>query len=258
MIVIKLGGAALKSSLSDPALFKALASSEKPFVVVHGGGPEINKLSELMGIEAHFVEGQRVTTPQSVEIVEMVLAGKINPALVRGLAVHGRRALGMSGVSCGLLECGVEDEKLGRVGRVDRVNVDLLRLVLDQGVTPVVAPVGVFSKTTPFAGSAANVNADLAAAKIATALGATQLLFLTDRDGILDSAGDVVSELSAKSLREMLASSSISGGMKVKARAILETLEQVPTCRIEVMNGIDPDVLSAALEGRSSGTVVRG
>jgi acetylglutamate kinase len=258
--VIKLGGAALKESLSDARLYEAVATARAAgslprLVVVHGGGPEINKLAEKLGLKSEFIDGQRVTSPEFMEVVEMVLRGKVNPALVRGFLRKGLVALGLTGVDLGLFECAPEDARLGRVGHVKRVLVSALEPLLKNAVVPVVAPIGVF-KEGPAAGETCNVNADLAASRLAVDLKADRLLFLTDKDGILDSGGAVIRSLSLASLKDLYSSSTVSGGMKVKVRAILEVLEANPSCKVEVMNGLDPAVLSAALLGKSTGTAI--
>lgn len=252
MIVVKLGGAALKQSLTDPLLFSVLASSREPIVIVHGGGPEINQTCERLGLVFDFVDGQRVTSPAVMDVVEMVLSGKVNPAIVRGLLAAGRPAVGLSGVDGALLKCEPENPKLGQVGRVTQVAASLLTTLTAQGFVPVVSPVGLFSDGKP-----CNVNADLAAAQIAVALKASQLLFLTDRDGILDAEGGTMAELSAAKLRELAASNVVSGGMKVKARAILEVLDEVSSCRVGVMNGLDAVALGSALAGHAVGTRIK-
>lgn len=252
MIVLKLGGAALKATLSSPELFAAIAGCRQPLVIVHGGGPEINKLCEDRGLTFSFVGGQRVTTPEVMECVEMVLTGKINPSLVRGLLAAGRSAEGLSGVSGAMLECEEENPALGLVGRPVRSNVSAIRSVIERGGIPVVSPVGLLPGSKP-----CNVNADLATARLAADLRAERLLFLTDKDGILDAGGSPIAELSVDSLKELVRSETVSGGMKVKARAILETLAANPDCRVEVMNGLEPAVLASALTGGTRGTRIR-
>jgi acetylglutamate kinase len=253
MIVVKLGGAALKGSLGDPALFRIFAGLREPFVIVHGGGPKISEISQALGLEAEFVDGQRVTTPEVLEVVEMVLRGHVNPAIVRGLLRAGRSAAGLSGVDAELLRCDFENPALGLVGRVEKVNPKIIRDLLALDLAPVVAPVGLLHN-----GQACNVNADLAAAALAVALKADRLLFLTDRDGILDAEGELVRSLSGAHLRELAQSDVISGGMKVKARAMLEVLEALPQCRIEVMNGLSAEALRQSFEnGASVGTAIR-
>jgi acetylglutamate kinase len=255
VIVIKLGGAALKSTLSEKSFFQTLANAKRktsvPFVVVHGGGPEINAMAKRLGLTAEFFEGQRITDSAHLEVVEQILSGKINPTLVRGFLTEGISAFGLSGVDGGLFECAPEDERLGLVGHVKKLRAEILHSLLDMGTVPVVSPVGLFSDFTP-----CNVNADLAAAAIAAHLKADRLLFLTDKDGILDAQGSTIAELSRSHLQSLIDEQAVSGGMKVKARAILETLARHPNCQVSVMNGLDWGALEAALSGRNIGTRV--
>lgn len=254
MIVIKLGGAALKNSLGSPELFEILAQIKEPLLIVHGGGPEINALSLKLGFEGKFHDGQRVTDAQHLEAVEMVLSGKVNSTLVRSSLKAGLNAVGVSGCDAGLLRCEPEAKELGLVGHVTKVNVHFLHLLLNNHYVPVVSPVGFFNGYLP-----CNVNADLAASALAQQLGATKLLFLTDRDGILDSQGQAMATLTRSHLEGLLKNGdSISGGMKVKARAILETLDILPKCEISVMNGTDWQALTESLlQGKAVGTQIR-
>jgi acetylglutamate kinase len=249
MIVIKLGGAALKATLAEPRLFQALASCREPLVIVHGGGPRINAIAESLHIKSDFVGGQRVTSPEMMDVVEMVLSGGINPALVRGLLKAGRKAFGLSGVQGGIFHCSVENPALGLVGKVDRVDTAPILSLLQQGYLPVISPVGLLPGFEP-----CNVNADLATARVAMDLKATRVLFLTDKDGILDAEGSTLRILTRPHLESLMASEVVSGGMKVKARAILEVLAANPEALVSVMNGLEPEVLSAALQGADPGT----
>jgi acetylglutamate kinase len=256
-MVVKLGGAALKATLESPELFEAFAQfKDTPMVIVHGGGPAINKLSELMGLKSEFIDGQRVTSREHLEVVEKVLSGEINPKLVRGFLKAGRKAFGLSGVDGALLECELENKALGFVGKVSRVNSNPIDYLLKTGFLPIVAPVGVFNSKSEWAGSACNVNADLAAASLASAMSASRLLFLTDKDGILDSSGDVISQMSKESLSKLLNTPTIHAGMKVKARAILEFLDSSTSASVQVMNGLNPASLKKALEQSNTGTKI--
>ena len=248
-MVIKLGGAALKKSLEDSDLFQILAGVRTPVVIVHGGGPEINKLSAALGLQAEFSEGQRVTTNDVLAVVEMVLRGKIAPKLVRGLLAAGRSAVAISGCDGALFECAPEQAHLGRVGHVAKMNDKLLRELLRLGHIVIISPVGLFPD-----GGACNVNADLAASKVAEVLGAKRLLFLTDKDGILNAKGDLLRALSRTELEKLVQSAGVTGGMKVKARAMLELASRHPNCQIEVMNGLDGRALRLAIQGRAAGT----
>ena len=252
MIVVKLGGAALKASLQNPALFAPFRNVKDKLLIVHGGGPAINQLAEKMQLATEFFEGQRVTTAEHMKVVEMVLSGSINPEIVRGLLIAGVRAVGLSGVDGKLLECVEENPKLGLVGKVTSVRSDVLDAIWEKGLTPVVSPVGLFEN-----GQACNVNADLAAAALASQLGAEKLLFLTDKDGILDAKGEALAQMSREDLEALNQTPTISGGMKVKVRAILEFLESRPGAEVAVMNGLDALPLTQYFEGTHLGTAIR-
>lgn len=252
--VIKLGGAALKSTLKDDQFLNFLAKhipAKDELILVHGGGPEINEMAERFGIVSSFHDGQRVTSPELLGIVQMVLCGKINPQIVHGLNQRGVRAVGFSGVDDGLLQCDPEDPRLGKVGFVRKVKTEILDSVLAKKIIPVVAPLGILPD-----GSVCNVNADVAAAGIAKAMKADKLLFLTDRDGILDARGSAVANLKKETLIHMMNSSEVSGGMKVKARSILDVLENHAGCNVMVANGLDLKVLGDFFAGRAIGTKI--
>lgn len=251
MIVLKLGGAALKATLHDSAFFKVLSQLDENLVIVHGGGPEINKLSEALNLKADFYEGQRITSPEVLEVVEMVLSGKVNPALVRGFLQAGRPAFGLSGVAGGCLVCSEENPKLGLVGKVEKVKTEFFHDLLKNGIVPVISPIGIFAD-----GRACNINGDLAASKIASSLKAQRLIFLTDKDGILDAQGHTMKELSRTELQRLAQTETITGGMRVKARAMLEALADYPALKVEVMNGLDPAALLQSLRG-GGGTALR-
>jgi acetylglutamate kinase len=223
--VIKYGGAAMvkdslkKSFCNDISLLRSVGL--KP-IVVHGGGPEITRTLEKLGGKAEFIDGIRVTSSSDLKVVEMVLTGSINTELVTLLNQVSSNAVGVSGKDGGLLRArklqaeGGRD--LGQVGEVTRVNRDFLEMLLGQNYVPVISPIGIGED-----GQSYNINADAVAAKVASAIGAQKLIYLSDVPGIL-KAGELVSELSAKDLEALLADGTIQGGMKAKVRSILEVL----------------------------------
>jgi acetylglutamate kinase len=223
--VIKYGGAAMvkeslkKSFCNDISLLRSVGL--KP-VVVHGGGPEITKTLEKLGGKAEFIDGVRVTSSSDLKVVEMVLTGSINTELVTLLNQDSGNAVGVSGKDGGLLRArkiqaeGGRD--LGQVGEVTRVNKDFLEMLLGQNYVPVISPIGIGED-----GQSYNINADAVAAKVASAIGAQKLIYLSDVQGIL-KAGELVSELTAAGLEDLMADGTIQGGMKAKVRSILEVL----------------------------------
>ncbi len=251
MIVIKLGGSTLEKALQEPFFFQTIARAKSKIVLVHGGGPDITSLCEKLNLKTSFHEGLRVTSPEAMEATEMALSGKVNKNIVRALLKEKVQAVGISGVDSGLLLCDVENPNLGKVGKVKSVQIKLLNTLLDANFLPVVSPVGLFAD-----GSSCNVNADLAASNIATALKAEKLLFVTDQDGIWDQDKKILKQIRIAELDKMSEQGILQGGMKVKARAICEMIRAAPTCRVEVLNGESGSFLADSLSGKTSGTLV--
>jgi acetylglutamate kinase len=231
-LVIKYGGSAMKEAVlrrhfaQDIVLMKFVGLHP---VVVHGGGPQIGATLKRMGKETRFVRGMRVTDADTMEIVEMVLSGKLNKDLVQLIHSQGGRGIGLSGKDGGLVEARkmlLEEgegagEDLGFVGEVVRVNPAIIQ-DLDRGTyIPVVAPIGVGE-----GGETYNINADLVASRLAIALGADKLVLLTDVPGILDGAGRLVSSIPLSELEGWLARKEITGGMIPKVRCCFEAVSQ--------------------------------
>ncbi len=225
-LVIKLGGAAaaavdLDTVLQDVVLLRFVGM--RP-VLVHGGGPEITAWQERMGMTPRFVDGLRVTDAATMEVVKMVLTGKVGPDLVARIHRLGGNAIGLSGEDGPTLlvrparNGGGED--LGLVGEVDHVNIEPVVSILDQGRIPVVASIGL-----GYDGETYNVNADAVAAELAVALDATKLILLTNVDGVHDRDGALVSELDGERAEQLITAGVIAGGMIPKVRAALRALE---------------------------------
>jgi len=234
-LVIKYGGAAMK----EPELKKGFAQDISLFqtlgiqvVLVHGGGPQIGNLLEELHIPTRFVEGLRVTDSRTMDVVEMVLAGKINKEIVNLINGAGGRAVGLSGKDGHLLQAqklefyrprGDEPPEIidiGHVGEVTGVNTDLIRTLLEQRFLPVIAPVGVGEQ-----GETYNINADSVAGAVAGALRAAKLILLTDVPGVMDPEGGLVSSLTRLQAITMLEQGAILGGMIPKIKCCLEALE---------------------------------
>lgn len=247
-VVIKYGGAAMeRADLKEPFALDVILLrlvGMKP-VIVHGGGPQIGSLMKRLGKEPRFVGGMRVTDEETVEIVEMVLVGKINQEIVGLINHHGGKAVGLSGKDAGLLRARKrkhrlptgEEVDLGLVGEVELVNVEPIRLLEDNGFIPVIAPVGVGSE-----GETYNINADLVAGEVAAALGAEKLIHLTDVQGILDSAGKLVSTLSRKEAERLVTAGVIDGGMLPKVESALRALEG-GTAKAHIIDGRVPHAI---------------
>jgi acetylglutamate kinase len=218
--VVKIGGSALSDGAWLTAFAGAAAESRVPLVVVHGGGPDITRLSERLGIEVRWQHGRRVTSPEALDVASMVLNGRINQRVVCALLAAGVDALGLSGVDGGLLRASLaEGGALGRVGRVNAVRSALLRTLIAEGQTVVVSPISLGEDGEPL-----NVNADDAAAAIASALGATELVFLTDVPGVRDAAG-LRRWLDAGEAAGLVTSGIAAGGMGVKLSAGMRALD---------------------------------
>lgn len=221
-VVIKLGGHAMGSDAAmaefarDVTLMRQVGVQP---VVVHGGGPMINQMLERLNITSTFVEGKRVTDEATIEVVEMVLSGLVNARIVQAITAQGGRAVGLSGKDSGLITCEPEDPALGLVGRPSSVDTTVLRDLADKGIIPVIAPLGMGR-----AGETFNINGDTAAGAIAAALQADRLLLLTDVDGVKNGAGDVLTELTASQITDMVADGTIAGGMIPKTQTALDAL----------------------------------
>src|SRR5690606_14534645 len=254
VFVVKYGGhamidEALKQSFArDVALLRYVGIQ---VVVVHGGGPQINKTLQQMGITSTFSGGHRVTDDATMDVVEMVLGGQINSEIVGLISEQGGRAVGLSGKDAQLMTAvrkgpmTITDQAgesltvdLGRVGEIQTVRPALLRDLLDHGYVPVVAPIAKSDM-----GEALNVNADTAAGKIASALGAAKLVLMTDVSGVKDQNGELVPSLAAKQAREMIAASVIVGGMIPKVECALAAVDS----GVEKVHIVDGRTLHALL-----------
>lgn len=237
-VVIKLGGSTLGSedtTLQDIALLKHL--NIQP-VIVHGGGNTITQWLGRIGKQAQFVRGLRVTDDETMEVVRMTLAGKVNTELVSSLNALGVRAVGVSGLDARTIEARPMSADLGLVGEVTRINLALLHVLIDAGYVAVIAPIGSGEGDT-----ALNLNADTAAGEIAAALQAEKLICLTDVPGVKGTDGKLISQCDRKQVEEMIQSGVISGGMIPKVQACLKALDGVRRAHI--------------IDGRASHALVR-
>ncbi|MCL4111707.1 UNVERIFIED_CONTAM: hypothetical protein GTU68_023663 [Idotea baltica] len=189
-------------------------------VIVHGGGPMINEMLEKLDIKSEFVNGKRVTDAATVEVVEMVLSGRVNKRIVQAINAQGGRAMGLSGKDGDLMVCDQTNPELGFVGTPTELNTDVLRTLFKDNIIPVIAPIG-----TGRDGETFNINGDTAAGAIAAALKADRLLLLTDVAGVKDAEGEVVTELTPAQIRDLMASGVIAGGMIPKTETALNAIE---------------------------------
>ena len=224
-IVIKYGGSAqtsemLKEQFAQDIVLLHLVGM-KP-IVVHGGGKSITDLLSKLGVETKFVDGQRVTTKEVMRVAEMVLSGQINKEIVSLLDNHGSKAIGISGKDGGFLKGMPKDfENFGYTGRIEHVNPEIVNNIIEDGAIPVIAPIA-GSSTMGHPGF--NINADLAASKIAVAMEARKVLFLTDTPGVLDKEMKLITNLSIEKTEALKADGTIQGGMVPKVDACIEAL----------------------------------
>lgn len=233
--VIKYGGAAqtedkLKNEFALDAVLLNFIGIR--LIIVHGGGPKISETMKRMGKEPAFIQGQRVTDKETMDIVEMVLGGLINKEIVALINNHGGKAVGLSGKDGGLIkakkklikksakpgEKGIID--IGLVGEVEAVNPEILNSLEKDGFIPVISPIGVGKNSEAF-----NINADFAASAIASALRAEKLILLTDVQGIKDKKGNVISTVDKKTIKKLVDNGAISGGMIPKVQACMSALD---------------------------------
>ena len=258
IVVVKYGGNAmineqLKQQVMEDIVLLWLIGVK--VVLVHGGGPEINDLMDRLGKKPQFVDGLRVTDKETVDIVQMVLAGKVNKTLVNLLEMKGGKAMGISGMDGCLIEAEIKDERLGYVGRVTNVNIEPINDLLEKGYIPVVSTIGCDKE-----GNAYNINGDTAAAYIAGALGAERLIMMTDIDGILRDRHDpstLISEVTLDDIKNLCDEGIISGGMIPKVDCCVEAIHK-GVKNVIIMDGRVPhSILMEILTDEGAGTMVK-
>ena len=256
-VVVKYGGNAmineqLKQQVMEDVVLLRLMGVR--VVLVHGGGPEINQLMDRLGKKPEFVDGLRVTDKETMDIVQMVLAGKINKTLVNLLEMKGGRAVGLSGMDGRLLQCTIKDERLGFVGEIQKVHIQPVLDLLDRGYIPVVSTVGCDKQ-----GNAYNINGDTAAAFIAGALSAERLIMMTDIAGILRNREDpstLIPRITLSELPSLREENVISGGMIPKVECCATALEK-GVRNVVIMDGRVPHaILMELLTDEGAGTMI--
>jgi len=244
-VVIKYGGHAMGDTemsrlfARDVVLLRQVGLNP---IVVHGGGPQIGSLLDRLGVKSEFIDGLRVTDQETVEIVEMVLAGSINKSIVSAISEAGGRAVGLCGKDSSLIrakklkrtkrdpDSNIEQVlDLGLVGEPAEIDPFILKSLESSEITPVIAPIGVGPN-----GETLNINADTVAGALAAAIGAKRLLMLTDVSGVLNQDGELIVDMTASEAREAIADGTISGGM----------IPKVETCLNAVANGVEAAVIS--------------
>ena len=259
IVVVKYGGNAmineqLKEQVMEDIVLLWLIGVK--IVLVHGGGPEINELMDKLGKKPQFVDGLRVTDRETVDIVQMVLAGKINKTLVNLLEMKGGRAMGISGMDGRLIEAKMKNEKLGYVGTITGGHIQPVLDLLEKGYIPVISTVGCDRQ-----GNTYNINGDTAAAHIAGAMGAERLIMMTDIAGILrdkDDPSTLIPEVSCAGAAALREEGVISGGMIPKVDCCVEAIQK-GVKNVIIMDGRVPHaILMEILTDEGAGTMVKG
>ena len=259
-IVIKYGGSAMADKTLQNAVFRDLAllsSVGVQIVVVHGGGPEINHWLEKLGIKPVFLDGLRITDTETMDVVEMVLNGRVNKQIVSGINNHGRMAIGLSGIDGGLIEARtLGDGSHGLVGEVAKVNTNLLSPLLEKGYVPVISSVANSSD-----GRSHNINADTVSGELAAALGAEKLILLTDTPGILRNENDpssLIEKIRLSEARELIDRGIVKAGMKPKVECCIRSLAQGVNAA-HIIDGRTPhSLLLEVFTDAGIGTMVMG
>ena len=249
--LIKLGGTLLDSPALRASLAAQIVAIERQGVaitVVHGGGKQMTRFLEERGVSSRFVNGLRVTTPETMDAVLKVLAGSVNQELVAALIAAGVRAVGLTGIDGRLVEADQMDPELGMVGRVVRANPKLLDLLVGGGYLPVVACVAGAPD-----GAMYNVNADQMASACAAGWKAQRLIFLTDIEGVLDASKKVQPTLTADDCAQLIREGVATGGMQAKLNAAVAALDQGVE-QIEIAPGAAPNVLARLFAAETMGT----
>ena len=255
-VVIKYGGHAMTDEyLKNNFAKNIIALSEKQIkpIIVHGGGPQINKLLTRLGIVSEFIDGLRVTNQATMEAVEMTLCGTVNKAIVAQINKFKPLAVGISGKDANLI-CAKQPKdkiKLGLVGEVKKVNPHIINALIDNNFIPIISPVGIGEDNRTY-----NINADIAASGIAAALCADSLILITDVDGILDNSGNLLSRVNAEQIKLMTKEKIITAGMIPKIKCAISALNK-GVKKVRIINGKKPNIISNVLiSGQKNGTEI--
>ena len=255
IFVIKLGGQVmLDKNIMDTVAQDLILLNYvgiKP-VVLHGGGPEISAAMEKFGKKPKFIEGLRVTDEETMDIVKMVLIGKINSEIVECVAKHGGEVVGLSGKSARLFVAEKRKGKvdLGMVGNIKKVNTKVVNLLLENGIIPIISPVALDKD-----GNALNVNADTAAGQLAAELKASKLILLTDVSGVLDENKNLIKRITAPEIDDLIESKKVSGGMIPKLLACKSALTG-GVKRTHIIKAVEHGILEEVFTSYGTGTMI--
>ncbi len=254
-IVIKLGGHAMKSNSSmdnfarDIVLIKQCGVNP---VIVHGGGPMINKVLSELKIESEFADGKRITDSKTMEVVEMVLSGNINKSIVNALNNQGGKGVGLSGKDANMIQCEQDNPKLGYVGKIQKINNDIIHNFLKSDFIPVIAPIGFGIN-----GDTYNINGDTAAGAVASSLLADRLLLLTDVIGVKDANEKLIHQLTLEEARKLIDSGIISSGMIPKVNTSIKAIEEGVRASVIIDGRVDHACLLELFTSHGVGTLFK-
>ncbi|WP_147126063.1 acetylglutamate kinase [Shimia ponticola] len=255
IVVIKFGGHAMGSDEAMDSFARDVVLMQQVGVnpvIVHGGGPMINDMLGKLGVESQFVNGKRVTDQATVEVVEMVLSGRVNKRIVQAINAQGGRAVGLSGKDANLITCDQTDPALGLVGTPSDIDTNVLTTLFSADTIPVIAPLGVGRN-----GETMNINGDTAAGAIAAALNADRLLLLTDVAGVKNAEGEVVTDLNTAQIKDMTESGVIAGGMIPKTETATQAAENGVRA-VVILDGRAPNACLLELyTDHGAGTLIR-
>ena len=255
IIVIKLGGhamtdlTAMKSFARDIVLMKQCNVNP---IIIHGGGPMINATLAKLDITSSFHEGKRITTEEIMEVVEMVLSGKVNKSIVSALNEQGGKAVGLSGKDSSLIYCEQDTPELGCVGKIMEINPEVLNSFIDSDFIPVVAPIGYGNNSKTY-----NINGDTVAGALASSLNADRLLLLTDVEGVKSSEGKLIPQLDSIQARKLIKDGVISEGMIPKVNTSLDAIETGVRAAVIIDGRVEHSCLLELFTSHGAGTLFR-
>ena len=255
IIVIKLGGhamtdlTAMKSFARDIVLMKQCNVNP---IIIHGGGPMINATLAKLDITSSFHEGKRITTEEIMEVVEMVLSGKVNKSIVSALNDQGGKAVGLSGKDSSLIYCEQDTPELGCVGKIMEINPEVLNSFIDSDFIPVVAPIGYGNNSKTY-----NINGDTVAGALASSLNADRLLLLTDVDGVKSSEGKLIPQLDSTEARKLIKDGVIFEGMIPKVNTSLDAIETGVRAAVIIDGRVEHSCLLELFTSHGAGTLFR-
>jgi acetylglutamate kinase len=258
IVVIKYGGAAqidpiLKEKFAKDIVLLYLIGIRP--VIVHGGGKKINDYLKKLDIQTEFKDGQRVTTKENMEVVEMVLSGLINKEITSLLNTHGAKAIGISGKDANFLSAKAKDSgEFGYTGTIVDVDASVITNLIDEGFIPVIAPIATANEISH---PGFNINADLAASRISTALKAKKVVFMTDTSGVLDKNSSLISTLYKKDIEKLVDDGTISGGMIPKIKASLEAVDGGVEKSHIIDGRVENSILLELFTSEGIGTVIK-